>query len=207
MVRSGIRIRHTASMVVSRLERQEWLDRPSYRLEHALTIVFASFGRGRERVSNFLHGTWLGHPLHPVMTALPTGAVATAVALDAASVLPGHSGPVAIAVPARAGCRSRRKHRRSGDRSDRLATHSAAVPAGRTCPRHIEHRRDRTLCDVVVGPPTWPSSARCGQRCGWLRNHLGQWISGCLAGLQVRRGSRSFRPAAGDRRLGSRSCR
>lgn len=86
-----IRIRRTASGVVSKLERQEWLDRPSYRLEHALTIVFASFGRGRERVSNFLHGTWLGHPLHPAVTALPTGAVATAVALDAASVLPGNS--------------------------------------------------------------------------------------------------------------------
>jgi len=85
------RIRHIASTVVSRLERQEWLDRPSYRFEHVLTIVFASFGHARERVSNFLHGTWLGHPLHPAMTALPTGAVATAVALDAARVLPGHS--------------------------------------------------------------------------------------------------------------------
>ena len=36
-----------------------------------------------------MHGTWLGHPLHPVLTSLPTGAVATAIALDGASVLPG----------------------------------------------------------------------------------------------------------------------
>jgi len=71
------------------LARQRWLDRPSYRLEHALTFVFAAFGRHRERVVNALHGTWLGHPLHPALTALPTGAVATAVALDTASVLPG----------------------------------------------------------------------------------------------------------------------
>lgn len=72
---------------IKTLARQRWLDRPSYRLEHALTLIFASFGRRRERVSNALHGTWLGHPLHPALTALPTGAVATAVTLDAASVL------------------------------------------------------------------------------------------------------------------------
>jgi nitrite reductase/ring-hydroxylating ferredoxin subunit/uncharacterized membrane protein len=69
--------------------RQKWLDRPSYRFEHILTITFAAFGGARERVSNALHGTWLGHPVHPVLTSLPTGAVATAVALDGASALPG----------------------------------------------------------------------------------------------------------------------
>jgi nitrite reductase/ring-hydroxylating ferredoxin subunit/uncharacterized membrane protein len=53
--------------------------------------VFAAFGRRREAVSNALHGTWLGHPLHPALTSVPTGAVASAMALDAASVLPGAS--------------------------------------------------------------------------------------------------------------------
>jgi nitrite reductase/ring-hydroxylating ferredoxin subunit/uncharacterized membrane protein len=79
------------SKVVDTLGRQQWVDRPSYRLEHALTIAFAACGRHRERVSNVLHGTWLGHPLHPALTALPTGAVATALTLDAASALPGQS--------------------------------------------------------------------------------------------------------------------
>ena len=88
---TGHRIREAGSSVVSRVGRQEWLDRPSYRLEHARTFVFASCGRARERVSNFLHGTWLGHPLHPMLTTLPTGAVATTVAMDAASMLPGSS--------------------------------------------------------------------------------------------------------------------
>ena len=85
------RTRKYGSQAVETLGRQQWLDRPSYRLEHALTLIFAAFGRRRERVSNVLHGTWLGHPLHPALTALPTGAVATAVTLDAASVLPGRS--------------------------------------------------------------------------------------------------------------------
>lgn len=76
--------------VIAALGRQRWLDRPSYRFEHALALIFAAFGRRREGVSNVLHGTWLGHPLHPALTALPAGAVATAVTLDAASVLPVH---------------------------------------------------------------------------------------------------------------------
>ena len=81
--------RRWGQRMVDAVGRQNWLDRPSYRLEHALTIVFASFGGARERVSNALHGTWLGHPVHPVLTSLPTGAVATTIALDGASVLPG----------------------------------------------------------------------------------------------------------------------
>ncbi|OBB96277.1 (2Fe-2S)-binding protein [Mycobacterium sp. 852002-30065_SCH5024008] len=69
--------------------RQEWLDRPSYRLEHGLTFLFAAMGRYRDRVSNALHGTWLGHPLHPALTSVPTGAITTTVAMDAASMLSG----------------------------------------------------------------------------------------------------------------------
>ncbi|WP_055401365.1 MULTISPECIES: Rieske 2Fe-2S domain-containing protein [unclassified Mycobacterium] len=77
---------------VTALGRQEWLDRPSYRLEHGLTFLFAAMGRHRDRISNALHGTWLGHPLHPALTSVPTGAVTTTVAMDAASLLPGNAG-------------------------------------------------------------------------------------------------------------------
>jgi nitrite reductase/ring-hydroxylating ferredoxin subunit/uncharacterized membrane protein len=35
-------------------------------------------------VRNFLHGVWLGHPLHPVLTDVPIGAWTAAVVLDAA---------------------------------------------------------------------------------------------------------------------------
>ena len=31
---------------------------------------------------NFLHGTWLGHPLHPVLTDIPVGAWTAAQVLD-----------------------------------------------------------------------------------------------------------------------------
>src|SRR6476660_3604547 len=85
------RAQNLGPRAVTTLGRQQWLDRPSYRIEHALTLIFAAFGRRREHVSNALHGTWLGHPLHPAFTALPTGAVATAMTMDAASVLPGRA--------------------------------------------------------------------------------------------------------------------
>jgi nitrite reductase/ring-hydroxylating ferredoxin subunit/uncharacterized membrane protein len=84
------RSRNYGRQAIGAIGRQRWLDRPSYRLEHALTLIFTAFGRRRERVSNALHGTWLGHPLHPALTALPTGAVAAVITLDAASVLAGH---------------------------------------------------------------------------------------------------------------------
>jgi cytochrome P450 family 110 len=57
------------SIIRRRLAR---LDRPSCRLEHIPTFVFALFGDAGERVSNWLHGTWLSHPLHAASTTLST---------------------------------------------------------------------------------------------------------------------------------------
>lgn len=84
-------IRKLGLRVVAALERQSWLDRPSYRFEHVLTFVFAACGAARGRITNAMHGSWLGHPVHPVLTSVPTGAIAATVALDVASVLP-HDG-------------------------------------------------------------------------------------------------------------------
>jgi nitrite reductase/ring-hydroxylating ferredoxin subunit/uncharacterized membrane protein len=38
-----------------------------------------------EAAKTFLHGAWLGHPLHPVLTDIPVGAWTTALVLDATS--------------------------------------------------------------------------------------------------------------------------
>lgn len=84
------RVREIGERLLATLGRQKWMDRPSYRLEHTLGLARAACGGAAVRVSNLLHGTWLGHPLHPLLTSLPIGAVATTVALDVAGVLPGH---------------------------------------------------------------------------------------------------------------------
>ena len=69
--------------VLSLIGRQEWLDRPSYRFENALSFVFNAFGGARNRVTNALNGVWLGHPAHAPLASLASGAIGTTLALDA----------------------------------------------------------------------------------------------------------------------------
>jgi nitrite reductase/ring-hydroxylating ferredoxin subunit/uncharacterized membrane protein len=75
--------------LLSFIGRQEWLDRPSYRFEHLLSVAFNAFGGARDRVTNALNGVWLGHPVHPPLASLTSGAIGTTVGLDALSLLPG----------------------------------------------------------------------------------------------------------------------
>jgi hypothetical protein len=75
--------------LLSFIGRQEWLDRPSYRFEHLVGIAFNALGRGRDRIANALNGVWLGHPVHPPLASLTSGAIGTTVGLDALSLLPG----------------------------------------------------------------------------------------------------------------------
>jgi nitrite reductase/ring-hydroxylating ferredoxin subunit/uncharacterized membrane protein len=56
-------------------------DRLSKLIDGALSTLPA-----RDKVTDALHGTWLGHPLHPVLTDLPIGAWAFAGALDLLSI-------------------------------------------------------------------------------------------------------------------------
>lgn len=85
----GGRLQKVGSQVVAALGRQEWIDRPSYRFEHLLGFAYNSLGSARNTVTNALNGVWLGHPVHPPLASLTSGALGTTVALDALSVLPG----------------------------------------------------------------------------------------------------------------------
>ncbi len=62
---------------------QDWLDQIADVLQPAVRGFLDSLGPARRRVGNFLHGTWLGHPLHPVITDVPIGAWTTTLLLDA----------------------------------------------------------------------------------------------------------------------------
>lgn len=79
----------SGARVLSSIGRQDWLDRPSYRFEHLLSLMYNALGGSRDRVTNALNGVWLGHPAHPPLASLTTGAIGTTVALDALSLLPG----------------------------------------------------------------------------------------------------------------------
>jgi nitrite reductase/ring-hydroxylating ferredoxin subunit/uncharacterized membrane protein len=68
---------------VDLIERQEWLEPVESGLQRAVGETFDSAGTAGRKVRNFLHGVWLGHPLHPVLTDIPVGAWTAAVILDA----------------------------------------------------------------------------------------------------------------------------
>lgn len=74
------------------LDEQTWVDRYSVPVQNAVQRFFQSAGAAGSKIADFLHGVWLGHPLHPVLTDIPIGAWTAAVALDmmeSNSVLPG----------------------------------------------------------------------------------------------------------------------
>lgn len=80
------RTRRWGRSVLTSIGRQEWLDRPSYRLENILSFGYNAFGGARNRVTNALNGVWLGHPVHPPLASLASGVLAATMALDALAV-------------------------------------------------------------------------------------------------------------------------
>lgn len=56
------------------IEKQEWLDKTADVVQPAVLNAFSAAGETGRKLKNFLHGTWLGHPLHPVITDIPIGA-------------------------------------------------------------------------------------------------------------------------------------
>jgi nitrite reductase/ring-hydroxylating ferredoxin subunit/uncharacterized membrane protein len=63
--------------LMTRLEQARGLDRAGDRLQHAVQAVLRP-----QRVRDFLHGVWLGHPLHPAMVQVPIGAWMGTAILD-----------------------------------------------------------------------------------------------------------------------------
>ncbi|MDQ3920253.1 MAG: Rieske 2Fe-2S domain-containing protein [Acidobacteriota bacterium] len=59
------------------------------RWRRACCVTTAVTGTAGQEVKDFLHGTWLGHPLHPVLTDVPIGAWTAALALDAMETISG----------------------------------------------------------------------------------------------------------------------
>jgi nitrite reductase/ring-hydroxylating ferredoxin subunit/uncharacterized membrane protein len=74
---------------ISRLTEQPWVDPFSKSVQKSVSSAFSVLGPLSQPVQNFLHGVWLGHPLHPVLTDLPIGAWSVAALLDAAEAVGG----------------------------------------------------------------------------------------------------------------------
>jgi nitrite reductase/ring-hydroxylating ferredoxin subunit/uncharacterized membrane protein len=64
---------------------QDWLDSLADPVQNAVKDLLTQ----AEDVKDVLHGVWLGHPLHPVLTDIPVGAWTVALVLDALSGMSG----------------------------------------------------------------------------------------------------------------------
>lgn len=66
--------------------RQDWLNPVEENVQKAVHSVFNKIS---PKARNFLHGTWLGHPLHVVLTDVPVGSWTAAVLFDVAEAVSG----------------------------------------------------------------------------------------------------------------------
>lgn len=66
------------------LDRQQWLDTAADALQPAVRRAFDVLGPAGRSVKKVLHGSWLGHPIHPALTDIPLGAWTMTVMLDGA---------------------------------------------------------------------------------------------------------------------------
>jgi nitrite reductase/ring-hydroxylating ferredoxin subunit/uncharacterized membrane protein len=72
-----------AEQIARALGDQEWLDGVATPVQEAIRRLFESAGRGGQAAKEFLHGSALGHPLHPALIELPVGAWTLAAIFDA----------------------------------------------------------------------------------------------------------------------------
>jgi nitrite reductase/ring-hydroxylating ferredoxin subunit/uncharacterized membrane protein len=79
------------------IETQEWLTPVADGVQNTVGAIYAAGGPVGPKVKNFLHGTWLGHPLHPVLTDIPVGAWTVAAVLDVVDAVQGNTGKNATA--------------------------------------------------------------------------------------------------------------
>jgi nitrite reductase/ring-hydroxylating ferredoxin subunit/uncharacterized membrane protein len=71
------------------IDHQHWLEPLADGLQSILSAAFAAAGPAGQQVAKALHGRWLGHPLHPVLTDIPLGSWTAAAALDALEAISG----------------------------------------------------------------------------------------------------------------------
>ena len=67
--------------IIGKVGQQEWLKPVEENLQKFIHKAFSL--KGGRQAKNFLHGTWIGHPLHVILTDVPIGAWTTAIAFDA----------------------------------------------------------------------------------------------------------------------------
>jgi nitrite reductase/ring-hydroxylating ferredoxin subunit/uncharacterized membrane protein len=78
----------TKEPIIEFIDQQDWVQEAADAVQGPIRDAFQQLGPAKD----FLHGKWLGHALHPVLTDIPIGAWTTALALDAVQMLTGSDG-------------------------------------------------------------------------------------------------------------------
>lgn len=71
-----------AARVESAIERLPGLGENGTKVAHAIHAAVLNGGEQARKAIDLLHGVWLGHPLHPVLTDIPIGAWTIAMMCD-----------------------------------------------------------------------------------------------------------------------------
>jgi len=71
--------------IVEFIDQQDWVQETADALQGPVRDALLQLGPAKD----FLHGKWLGHALHPVLTDIPVGAWTTALAMDAVEMMTG----------------------------------------------------------------------------------------------------------------------
>ena len=84
--------------VVNRfIDRQRWLEPVADFLQKVVAGAYKVLGKPGHDLKTLANGTWLGHPLHPVITDIPIGAWTLAVLFDIIYLIRGTHGWVSAA--------------------------------------------------------------------------------------------------------------
>lgn len=76
-----------AERLAAFIEDAEGLDNPAYAVANGLSTTLELTGTASQPIQNALHGTWMGHPLHPALATVPVGTWTMALGLDACDAL------------------------------------------------------------------------------------------------------------------------
>ena len=79
----------SSNVAIQLIDKQDWLDSVADALQPAINECFQAGGAVGQKIKDFLHGKWLGHPLHSVLTDVPIGAWTATMVLDAADEVSG----------------------------------------------------------------------------------------------------------------------
>jgi nitrite reductase/ring-hydroxylating ferredoxin subunit/uncharacterized membrane protein len=71
------------------IDQQTWLEPASEGVQHAVTTALQPYRPATRPFNDLLNGTWLGHPLHPVLTDIPIGAWTVTALLDTLEMMTG----------------------------------------------------------------------------------------------------------------------